>query len=352
MQRQGAEGWQIAPVVLGTVRCHAEMQEPRMQALQVTKIGQAPRLVDIPRPEPGPGEVRVRISACGLNFADLLMIEGRYQVRPALPFVPGMEVAGTVEVLGPGVAAPAPGTRVAALLASGGLAEAVCVPAVRCRALPDGMDPDHAAAFQIAYATSHLALARRAALRPGETLLVTGAAGGVGLTAVEIGKLLGARVIAVARGAERLAIARAAGADEVIDAEAPDLKSALRALGGIDVAYETIGGETFMAALGAMRPEGRLLAIGFAGGTVPQIPANHLLVKNLSVIGLWVGGYSAFRPEALDESLTTLLAWYAEGRIRPHVSRVLPLDRATDGLALLRDRKSTGKVVIRCAQAE
>lgn len=323
-----------------------------MQALQVTKIGQAPRLVDIPLPEPGPGEVRVRISACGLNFADLLMIEGRYQVRPALPFTPGMEVAGTVEALGPGVAAPAPGARVAVLLTSGGLAEAVCVPAARCRALPDGMDPDHAAAFQIAYATSHLALVRRAAIRPGEVLLVTGAAGGVGLAAVEIGKLLGARVIAVARGAERLAIARAAGADAVIDAETPDLKSALRAQGGIDVAYETIGGESFMAALGAMRPEGRILAIGFAGGTVPQIPANHLLVKNVSVIGLWVGGYGAFRPEAVDESLATLLAWHAEGRIRPHVSRVLPLDRALEGLSLLRDRQATGKVVIRCAQAE
>lgn len=293
----------------------------------------------------------MRIIACGLNFADLLLSEGRYQERPELPFTLGMEVAGLVEALGPGVGAPAPGTRVAVFAGQGGLAEAGNFPAARCLILPDGMSFEEGAAFQVAYGTSHLALDRRAGLRSGETLLVTGAAGGVGLTAVEIGRQMGAKVIAVARGADRLAVARAAGADLVIDSaahSADGLKALLKAEGGVDVAYETIGGEMFTAALGAMRPEGRLLTIGFAGGAVPQIPANHLLVKNVAVIGLYWGGYLSFRPDVLTDSLAELLRWHAEGRIRPHVSHVLPLAQADQALALLKDRRSTGKVVVRC----
>ncbi len=184
---------------------------------------------------------------------------------------------------------------------------------------------------------------------------LSGAAGGVGLTAVELGRQMGARVIAVARGADRLAVARAAGAEVGIDStgqSADDLKAQLKALGGVDVAYETIGGEIFTAALGAMRPEGRLLIIGFAGGEVPKVPANHLLVKNVSVIGLYWGGYLSFRPEALTGSLATLLDWYGAGRIRPHVSHVLPLGQAAQALALLKDRRSTGKVVVRCDGSE
>lgn len=320
-----------------------------MRALVVEDLGQWPRLREIPVPVPGPGEALVRVAACGLNFADLLMIEGRYQVRIAAPFTLGMEIAGTVEALGPGATGPAIGARVAALVPQGGLAEYACLPVTACLPLPDTMSFDEAAAFQIAYGTSHLALCRRAGLRPGESLVVTGAAGGVGLTAVEMGKRLGARVIAVARGAEKLAQARAAGADHLIDSDAePDLKGALRALGGVDVAYETIGGASFMACLGALRPEGRMLAIGFAGGTVPQIPANHLLVKNISVIGLWYGGYGSFNPLAQKESLATLLQWHSQGLLKPHVGAVLPLDQAADALCLLKDRRSTGKVVVRC----
>ncbi len=307
-----------------------------------------PRIQNLRTPEPDNSQLRLRIGACGLNFADRLMIEGRYQLRPALPFIPGLEIAGTVEALGPGVAGPAPGTRVAALVPSGGLAEEICLPPDRCIPLPDGMSFEDAAAFPVAYATSHLALTRRAGLQPGETLVVTGAAGGVGLTAVEIGRLLGARVIAVVRGAAKAAVARAAGADEVIDTDQdPALKDRLRALGGADVVYETVGGETFAACLSALHPEGRMLAIGFAGGTVPQIAANHLLVKNIAVIGLWLGGYSAFRPEALSGSLTQLFAWYAKGRLKPPVSRVLPFDQADQALALLADRASSGKIVVR-----
>ncbi|MFA7432219.1 MAG: NADPH:quinone oxidoreductase family protein [Gemmobacter sp.] len=317
-----------------------------MRAYRIGASGEAPQLCDIPRPEPGRGEALVRIHACGLNFADLLMIEGRYQERPDPPFTLGMEVAGTVEALGPGAAGPAPGSRVMAYVGRGGLADYGVFPAARCLPIPDAMPHEHAAAFPIAYGTSHLALAHRAGLQPGETLLVTGAAGGVGLTAVEIGKRIGARVIACARGEGRLAAARAAGADHLIDSTTADLRAEVKALGGADVVYDPVGGDTFMAALRATRPEGRLIPIGFAGGEVPRIPANLLLVKNLTVIGLYWGGYAGFRPEVLGESLATLLGWYAGGGLAPHVSHRLPLERAAEALALLRERKSTGKVVV------
>lgn len=317
-----------------------------MRAWRIEALGTPPEMREIDEPRPGSGEVRVRIRACGLNFADLLMIEGKYQERHPLPFTLGMEVAGVVEALGPGTAGPAPGTRVAVFGGQGGLAEAGCFPAARCLPLPDAMSFDEAAAFQIAYGTSHLALSHRARLRPGETLLVLGAAGGVGLTAVEIGKRLGARVIASARGPDRLAAARAAGADLLIDSDADDLRDRLRELGGVDVVYDAVGGAGFTAALRATRPEGRMLVIGFASGEVPPIPANVLLVKNIDVIGFYWGGYLTFAPERLTDSLATLLGWYAEGGLRPHVSHVLPFDRAPEGLDLLRRRAATGKVVI------
>lgn len=317
-----------------------------MRALQIGRFGFPPGLRTVPVPDPGPGEVLVRTAACGLNFADLLMSEGRYQDTPPLPFTLGMEVAGTVEACGPGVSGFAPGARVAAVPGSGGLADLVSVPAARCVAIPDGMSFVQAASFQIAYGTSHLALDHRARLQPGETLLVLGAAGGVGLTAVEIGKHMGARVIASARGQTRLAIAQQAGADVLIDSDTADLRDRLRAEGGVDVVFDTVGGPAFLQALRATRPEGRLLCIGFAGGDVPQIPANLLLVKNLSVIGLYWGGYLAFRPEVLTASMSRLFIWFGDGCLRPHISDVLPLDRAAEGLDLLRGRKSTGKVVV------
>ncbi|MDO9525680.1 MAG: NADPH:quinone oxidoreductase family protein [Gemmobacter sp.] len=317
-----------------------------MQAFQIDAFGTSAGLRNIPRPKPGPGEVLLRIAACGLNFADLLMLKGEYQERPTPPFTLGMEVAGTVESVGDGVTAPAVGTRIAVFAGTGGLAEWGCFPADRCVLLPDAMPFDHAAAFMVAYGTSHLALDHRAHLKPGETLLVTGAAGGVGLTAVEIGHLMGARVIACARGADKLEVARAAGADHLIDSTTADLRAEVKALGGADVVYDPVGGDTFMAALRATNPEGRLIPIGFAGGGVPQIPANLLLVKNLSVLGVYWGAYAGFRPQALTDSLRTLLGWYEQGRLHPHVSHALPLDRTEDALALLRDRKSTGKVVV------
>ncbi len=318
-----------------------------MQAWLIDTLGGTPNLVTLTTPDPAPGEVRVRVIAVGLNFADLLMQAGSYQVRPTLPYVPGMEFAGIVAALGPGTSGPAPGTRVLGVSGTGGLAEALCLPADRLSPLPDGMDFDEAAGFPIAYGTAHLALTRNGALKPGETLLVTGAAGGVGLTAVEIGKRLGARVIATARGADRLAVAQAAGADVLIDSEAPGLKDALRALGGVDVVFDTVGGPAFDEALRACKPEGRLLAIGFASGQVPQIPANLLLVKNLTVSGFWYGGYQAHAPKAVAASMAQLLDWRAAGDLHPHKGQVLPFDRFPEGLELLRSRRATGKVVIR-----
>jgi NADPH:quinone reductase len=316
-----------------------------MRAFQVTETGQDPVFRTITLSPPGAGEVSVAVRACALNHADLLMAQGRYQERPALPFTLGLELAGVVQATGPG-ADLAVGTRVAVYAGHGGLAETAVVPAARCLPIPDSMDFATAAAFQIAYGTSHLALNHRARLQPGETLLVLGAAGGVGLTAVEIGKRMGARVVASARGSDRLAVAQAAGADVLIDSEAPGLKDALKALGGVDVVYDAVGGPAFMEALRATRPEGRLLAIGFASGDVPQVPANLLLVKNLSVIGLYWGGYLAFAPHILMDSLRTLVDWHSRGWIKPHISHRLPFDQAPQALQLLRDRQATGKVVV------
>nr|WP_108263131.1 NADPH:quinone oxidoreductase family protein [Mangrovicoccus ximenensis] len=317
-----------------------------MRAYQISDFERAPALIEVDAPTAKAGEVLLRIEACGLNFADLLMAKGKYQDIPPLPATLGLELAGTVESVGDGVANLSAGERVAVYAGSGGLAEYGAFPASRCLKLPAGMPVTEAAGFQIAYGTSHLALEHAARLKPGETLLVTGAAGGVGLTAVEIGKLMGARVIACARGEAKLAAARAAGADEVIDSDHPDLRGALKELGGADVVYDTIGGPLFTPCFRACRPEGRYLLIGFAGGEVQQIPANHLLVKNVSVIGFWWGGYLKFNEPALTRSLETLLGWYAEGRLKPHVSHVLPLDRVEEAMTLLRERKSTGKIVI------
>lgn len=317
-----------------------------MRAYQVTALGEVPGFRDLDLPAPARGEIRVRIKACGLNFADLLMTEGRYQERPTLPFTLGMELAGIVTQLGPGVTGFALGDRIAGFAGQGGLAEEANVAAARCLHLPDAMDFATGAAFQIAYGTSHLALDHKARLQPGETLFVTGAAGGVGLTAVEIGKRMGARVIASARGAAKLEIARRAGADHLIESDGADLRGQLKALGGVDVVYDTIGGPAFLEALRATRPEGRLLTIGFAGGDVPQVPANLLLVKNLTVMGLYWGGYLAFRPEVLTASLARLAGWIAQGDLHPHIGAQMPLDQAGAALELLRSRQSTGKVVV------
>jgi len=316
-----------------------------MRAYQLLSHDSAPALRDIPRPAPARGEVLIRIEACGLNFADLLMAKGTYQDMPAAPFTLGMEVCGTVVALGDGVSRPATGTRVAVFGGHGGLADYGVFPAARCRVLPPDMTTVQAAGFQVTYGTSHLALTRRARLQAGETLLVLGAAGGVGLTAVEIGKAMGATVIAVARGSQKCAIAKAAGADHVLDASA-DITAEVKALGRADVVYDPVGGAAFTAALRATNPEGRIVTIGFASGDVPQIAANHLLVKNIDILGFYWGGYLRFNPTALSDSLAELFDMFSAGRLHPHISHILPLDQVGAAMDLLRSRKSTGKIVI------
>lgn len=317
-----------------------------MRAYQITSFDTPADLVDAPLPDPQKGEIRLKIGACGLNFADLLMSQGTYQDTPEPPFTLGMEVAGTIDAIGPETQSPPVGTRIAVFGGQAGLAQYGCFPADRMVELPDQMSFTDAAAFQIAYGTSHVALDYKARLQPGETLLVLGAAGGVGLTAVEIGKLMGARVIACSRGADKLAVAKAAGADHLIDAKTEDIREVCKSLGGVDVTYDPVGGDQFKAAFRASNPDARILPIGFASGDVPQIPANHLLVKNISVMGLYWGGYLKFRPEIVTQSMAKLLQWYEEGRLKPHVSHILPLERAGEALDLLRSRKSTGKVVV------
>jgi len=317
-----------------------------MRAYQMLPSASDPAFVTTPKTQPGSGQILVKISACGLNFADLLMIKGSYQETPEPPFTLGMEVASTIEAMGDGVEGLSVGTRVAVFAGQGGLAEYGVFDANRAVPIPDAMPFEEAAGFLVAYGTSHLALMHRARLAAGDRLLVLGAAGGVGLTAVELGALVGAEVIAVARGAEKLAVAKAAGATHLIDSEAGDIRAEVKALGGADVVYDAVGGAAFKAALRAANPEARILTIGFASGEVPQIPANILLVKNVTVMGVYWGGYMKFAPETLTQSLTDLMALYAEGRIKPHISARFPLDRVDEALELMRSRKATGKVVV------
>ena len=306
-------------------------------------------LEDWPLPEPGPGEVRIRVRAAGLNFADTLIIKGQYQDKPALPFVPGIEIAGQIERSGPGVAGFVPGDRVMATLDRGGFAEEVVAPAGSVVRLPDSIDYVTAAGFAIAYGTAYGALVWAGRLRAGETLLVHGAAGGVGLATVECGVAFGARVIATARGPEHLEVARAHGAAALIDTACEDVRTRVKELTegrGADVVFDPIGGELFTTSLRSIAWEGRLLVIGFASGQIPQIPANLLLVKNAAAVGFYWGSYRRRDPARVHAAFDELLRWHADQRIRPHVSEVHPLSDAKSALQRLLARQSTGKVVL------
>jgi NADPH:quinone reductase len=304
---------------------------------------------DIPTPDPGPGEVRIRVHAAGLNFADTLIIKGQYQDRPPVPFVPGMEIAGRIDACDPGVVGYAPGDRVMATLSYGGFAEmAVCrVEAVA--ALPATMDDVTAAGFAVAYGTAYGALTWAARLAADETLVVHGAAGGVGLATVECGRVLGARVIATARGADHLAVARERGAAAAIDTAREDVRARIKQLTegrGADVVFDPIGGEIFQASLRSIAWGGRILVIGFASGEIPQIPANILLVKNASAVGFYWGSYRKHDPARVRAAFEELLRWHGEGRIRPLVSEVRPLAEAPQALERLLSRHSSGKIVL------
>ena len=322
-----------------------------MKAIVCRQFGPAESLSfeELPDPSPGPGEVVVSVKAASVNFPDVLVIQNKYQVKPTLPFSPGAELAGIVKSTGKGVTNVKPGDPVIGFAAYGAFAEQCVVPAARLVPMPAGMDFRTAAAFLLAYGTSHHALCNRAATKPGESLLVLGAAGGVGLAAVEIGKILGLRVIACASSAEKLAICREHGADETIDYVREDLRARIKDLTGgkgVDVIYDPVGGPSTEAALRSSAWRARLLVIGFAGGDIPKLPLNLPLLMERSIVGVYWGEWSHRNPGEFAAAVRQLSAWYAEGRVKPRVSETFPLARAAEALALMAARQVKGKVVI------
>lgn len=294
-------------------------------------------------------QVVIDIKACSVNFADSLMVEGSYQVKPPLPFSPGLEVAGIISEVGQEVTGWAVGDKVQALTNWGGFAEKVAVPAKSLCALPDEMSYAEAASFIVAYGTSHVALEYRARLKAGEWLVVNGAGGGVGLTAVELGKIMGARVIATAGSDEKLAIAREKGAEFTINYRTENVRDRIKEITGgkgANVVYDPVGGDVFTQSFRAMAPEGRMIIIGFASGDIPQVPANHLLVKNIELIGFYWGAYKEFKNDVLVQSAIQLFDWFKEGVIKPHISATYPLNQTVQAIRALRDRKSSGKVIV------
>jgi NADPH2:quinone reductase len=306
------------------------------------------RLDEAPPPIPADGEVVIAVRAAGINYADAIMVAGRYQTKPPLPFSPGLEAAGIVAACGGGVTRFRPGDRVMAILAHGGLAELAAAPEAETFAIPDRMSFEEAGAFPVAYISSHVALRWQARLEPGETLLVLGAAGGVGLTAVEIGKAMGARVIAAASTPEKLAVAQERGADDIVNYATEKLTDRVMALTdgkGADVCFDPVGGELFDSALSSLGWGGRILLIGFVAG-VPQIPANRLLVKHRAALGSSLRYFRWHAPDKLRRSVEELMAWYGEGKLRPLVTHRLPLEQSVEAIRLLTDRKAHGKVVV------
>jgi NADPH:quinone reductase len=307
------------------------------------------RVADAPEPALVAGGLLVDVAAAGCNFFDILMAQGRYQVRPPLPFVPGAELAGVVRAVGPEVDGFRAGDRVLASVSTGAFAERALVAARSAWRMPDGMTFEEGAAFPIVYPTSYAALVLRAQLRAGETLLVHAAAGGVGLAAVQIGKALGARVLATAGGEEKLAVARDAGADVCIDYRAEDWPEQVKAATGgrgADVIYDSVGGDVLDRSLTCIAWSGRLLVIGFAGGTIPAIKANRILLKNIAVIGLHWGAYAIHEPARVGEVFTALFRMYETGTIRPEIGGRYPLERAADALVALGSRRTHGKIVL------
>lgn len=301
------------------------------------------------RPSLAAGNLRIRVHAAAVNFADLLMIAGHYQVQPQPPFIPGLEAAGVVIETGRGVESLRPGDRVVALMSEGAFASEMCGPEARFLPVPDNMDFQTAAAFSVTYGTAHMGLVRRARLVPGEWLVVTGAGGGAGLAAVEMGKALGARVIAAAGSPDKLALAASKGADHLINYNVQDLRQGILDLtggAGAHILFDPVGGEIFRAACRALRFEGRAVIVGFASGAPGEVRANHLLVKNIDLIGLYWGGYKLHAMESLRQSASEVIALWQGGRIAPHVGQVFPLERTAEALQLMNARQSRGKILI------
>jgi NADPH2:quinone reductase len=305
---------------------------------------------DVPAVDPGPGEIAVTVRVAALNFFDTLITRGKYQHKPELPFSPAGEIAGIVARVGDGVSGFQPGDRVAAYLGWGGARDEVIVRADAAIPIPSGVTDEVAAGVSITYGTAIHGLKDRANVQPGEWVAVTGAAGGAGLAAIEIAKLLGARVIAVASSEEKLAICRAHGADEVVDYGREDLKQALRERSGgagADVIYDCVGGEAAEAALRALRWNGRFLVVGFASGDIPKLPLNLLLVKGVSALGVFWGESVKRDPAGHRANMEFVLRAVAEGRLKPHVHAAYPLEKIVDAIGVLERREATGKVVVR-----
>jgi len=330
-----------------------------MKAALCTHYGPPEEIVvqDVPSPTPRKGQVVVTIKACGVNFPDVLMIQDKYQFKPALPFSPGGEIAGIVKEAGEGVTAFKPGDRVIVSIGSGGFAEEAVADAARCVPMPANLDFDVASSFFVTYGTSYHALKDRAHIKPGETLVVLGAAGGVGLSAVELGHAMGARVIAAASSQEKVDLAKKHGADDGFvyptGALSRDQQKALsedikRLTGGngADVLYDPVGGDYAEPALRAMNWEGRYLVIGFAAGEIPRVPLNLTLLKGCDIVGVFWGASMARDPKTGLANLTEITKWIAEGKLKPHVSERIPLARAGEAIRLLMDRKAQGKVVV------
>jgi NADPH2:quinone reductase len=305
--------------------------------------------MDVKDPVAKAGEVVLDVAAAGVNFPDSLLVEGLYQMKPPLPFIPGSEVAGTISEVGEGVAHLKVGMRVIGICQLGGYAQKVAVPMAQVMPIPDSIPLDEASALTTAHATAHHALKQRAQLAPGETLLVTGAAGGTGLAAVQIGKAMGATVIAVCSTDEKCEVAKQNGADITINYSENDLKDTVKALTkgkGVDVVYECVGGETFHACTRIMAWAGRLLVIGFAGGDIPKFPVNLALVKGFSVVGVFWGSFVQHQPKDFVQNMQELLQWYSDGQVKVIIDQAFALKDAVDGINRVTSRQVKGKVVL------
>jgi NADPH2:quinone reductase len=322
-----------------------------MRAIVCKEFGPPEKLVveELPTPAITDHQVLLDVKACGVNFPDLLIIENKYQFKPPLPFSPGGEVSGVVKAVGAQVTTLKPGDRVLGAPGFGGFAEEIAIDARVCVPIPASMPFDAAAAFLFTYGTSHYALKDRAALKPGETLLVLGAAGGVGLAAVELGKAMGAKVIAAASSAEKIAVCREHGADEGIDYSKEDLKERIKALtggNGADVIYDPVGGDFSEQAFRSIAWEGRFLVIGFAAGPIPKIPLNLVLLKGAQIVGVFWGSFTMREPGRHAANIQELMEWYAAGKLKPRISATYPFTRVAEALGDLAARRVKGKVVL------
>lgn len=322
-----------------------------MKAVLCKEYGLPGKLVieDIPSPKPASGQVVVSVKACGVNFPDTLIIQGKYQFKPEMPFSPGGEVAGVVKEVGEGVKRVKPGDRVIAFNTWGGFAEEMAVDADRTILMPASMDFIPAAAFVLTYGTSYHALKDRAEIKAGETMLVLGAAGGVGLAAIQLGKAMGARVIAAASSDEKLKVCRDNGADETINYGSEDLRARVKVITagkGVDVVYDPVGGPYSEPALRDMAWKGRFLVVGFAAGDIPKVPLNLTLLKGCSIVGVFWGAFTKNEPERNRENNWELMAMYAAGKIKPHIHATYPLERAAEALNEVLNKRVSGKVVL------